>query len=111
MVLDTLATLILRIRDRRFEAIEQKGSLVDLTEEIVQAVAYSNYRSQLEVQTKATSPPGETGSGYQPVVPSSVSVSSSWNYHRLEKEEREGHRQMVGKILVNEKIRLMSSVD
>jgi hypothetical protein len=40
--LDTLATLILRIRDEHYEGIKRNGTISEVAEEMMKAVAYSN---------------------------------------------------------------------
>jgi hypothetical protein len=43
-VLDTLATLILRVRDDHYEGVTKNGTISEVAEEMVKAVAYSNNR-------------------------------------------------------------------
>jgi hypothetical protein len=53
--LDTLATVILRSRDHYYEGVKPKGVVSQLTDEMVEAVKYSNYCVQKEEQ-EAKSP-------------------------------------------------------
>jgi hypothetical protein len=48
--LDTIATMILRSRDHYYEGVKPKGVISQLTDEMVEAVKYSNYCVQNEEQ-------------------------------------------------------------
>lgn len=52
IVLDTLATVLLRIRDKHYEAIDPLGTAANLTEELILAANFSRYEVQMKKDDK-----------------------------------------------------------
>lgn len=49
-MLDTLATVLLRIRDKHYEAVDPRGTAANLAEELILATNFSYYEEQMEEQ-------------------------------------------------------------
>lgn len=85
IALDTLATLLLRVRDHHLEAIDQGGIIPILAEEMVHAVAYSNYQIILEKEHDKDNPHAEDSHNRS-------------LYRKLEPDDPSVHREFFGKV-------------
>jgi hypothetical protein len=91
--LDTLATLILRIRDEHYEGIAKNGTISNVAEEMMKAVAYSNNKLISESSKAENQRIGAVKS-------KSLRFKSTRSIFALTEDELAEHRGYLGRIYV-----------